>query len=180
MKTSNRITVVGSIDEAYGLVEDVSRWPAIDQAVGDVKILRIDGRAKMVELSTRGGSLPVKITCVQLADPVERRVIFRYVDGLMKGVVSEWTFSEVKLNHKGLVQVSVTNDFSGVSAMRAYIVNRLFSNKRTEMLLERLKEIVEAGFLAKVLLLGEDFFNEKMDWSAAAMLENESVVVKVY
>jgi ribosome-associated toxin RatA of RatAB toxin-antitoxin module len=179
MKTNNMIVVVGSIKEAYGLVDNVTRWPEIVEDVGDVKVLGMDCDKKIVEISPRGKSRRGMVF-VQESDPVEKRIRFRYISGIMKGVKTEWTFCEVKLNKKGLVEVGVKHDFNGVSRARAMLIDKFYLRQRTELMLARLKEIVEAGFLTKVLLLGEDFFNERMDWSSLDMLEDQPVVVKVY
>jgi ribosome-associated toxin RatA of RatAB toxin-antitoxin module len=180
MKTTKMIAVVGSIDEAYGLVENVTRWPEIVEDIGDVKVLGMDGHNKIVEMSTRGKGLRFKMTFVQDPDPTAKRIRFKYTRGIMKGVKAEWTFCEVKLNKKGLVQIDVTNDFGNVSRVRAMLLDRFFVRRRTDLMLARLKEIVEAGFMTKVLLLGEDFFNERMDWSSVGTPEDQPVFVKVY
>ena len=179
MKTDSMVVVVGAIEEAYGLVDNVTRWPEIVEDVGDVKVLGMDGRNKIVEISTRGKSRR-SMVFVQESDPVERRILFKYTSGIMKGLKTEWTFCEVKLNKKGLVEVGVKHDFEGVSRARAMLIDKFYLRRRTDLMLARLKEIVEAGFLTKVLLLGEDFFNERMDWSSLDMLDDQPVVVKVY
>ncbi len=180
MKTTNVLVVVGSLDEAYGLVENVTRWPEIVEDVGDVKVLAMDGQKKTVEISTRGKKRHAKMTFVQESDPVAKRVRFSYTSGILKGVTAEWTFCEMKLEKKGLVEVNVSHEFEGVSRARAMLVNKFIISKRTELMLARLKQIVEAGFLTKVLLLGEDFFNENTDWASLSMIDDQPVVVKVY
>ena len=178
MKTNSRTTIIGSLEDVYRLVEDVGRWPEIAESVGDVKILSMEGREKTVEMAARGGILSLTMTCVQETAPSERLILFRYTKGLMKGVEAEWTFSECQLR-KNLVLVNVAHDFKNVSPVRAYILSRFFLQSQTELMLKRLKEIVEAGFMAKVLLFGADFA-EQMDWSSDAMLESQPVMVKVY
>jgi ribosome-associated toxin RatA of RatAB toxin-antitoxin module len=173
MKTQNKITVIGSFEEVYGLVEAVGSWPEIVEDVGDVKVLGMEARKKIVEVSTRGGVLPFKMTSVQESLPAERRLLFSHIKGVMKGVEVEWTFDEARLKKKGLVLVNVTHDFKNISPARAYILNRFFIQKRTETMLLRLKEVVEAGFLARVLL-------EDTDWVSGTMFENELVTVTVY
>jgi ribosome-associated toxin RatA of RatAB toxin-antitoxin module len=179
MKTKHGKAVIGSFKEVYGLVEEVGRWPEIVENVGDVKVLGMEARKKVVEMATRGGMLPLKMTALQESLPAERRILFSHIKGVMKGVEVEWTFNEVRLKDKGLVLVNVTHDFKNMSSARAYFLNRFFIQKRTETMLVRLKEVVEAGFLAKVLLLGGDF-SEETDWTSGTLFENELVTVKVY
>ena len=178
MKTQNKIAVVGSLEEVFGLIEEVGRWPEIVEDVGDVKVLGMEARKKVVEMATRGGVLPLKMTILQESFPAERRIIFSHIKGVMKGVEAEWSFGEVRLKNKGLVHVSVTHDFKNISSTRAYVLNRFFIQKRTEKMLLRLKEMVEAGYLAKVLL-GWDFSEEK-DWTSGTLFENELITVKVF
>lgn len=178
MKTQNTIAVIGSFEEVYGLIEAVERWPEIVEDVGDVKVLGMEARKKVVEIATRGGVLHLKMTALQETFPAERRVHFSHIKGVMKGVEVEWTLGDVRLKNKGLVHVNVTHDFKNISSVRAYVLNRLFIQKRTEKMLVRLKEIVEAGYLAKVLL-GLDF-SEETEWTSGALFENELITVKVY
>ena len=178
MKTQNTVAVIGSLEEVYGLIEGVEHWPEIVEDVGDVKVLGMDARKKVVEISTRGGVLHLKMIALQESFPVERRVTFNHIKGVMKGVVVEWTLGEVRLKNKSLMHVNVTHDFKNISSARAYVLNRFFIQKRTEKMLVRLKEIVEAGYLAKVLL-GLDFTQET-EWTAGTLFENELITVKVY
>ena len=176
MKIRHSKTVIGSFEEVYGLINDVGRWPEIVEHVGDVKVLGMEARKMVVEMATRGGMLPFRMTALQESLPAERRIVFSHVKGPMKGVEVEWTFDHVVLKHKGLVLVSVTHDLKNVSSARAYLLNRYFIQNRTETMLVRLKEVVEAGFLAKVLLMGGDF-SEDTDWTSGSLFEGDLATV---
>jgi len=176
MKIKHTKTVIGSFEEVYGLINDVGRWPEIVEHIGDVKVLGMESRKLVVEMATRGGVLPFKMTALQESLPGERRIIFSHVKGVMKGVEVEWTFDHVSLKNKGLVLVSVIHDFRNISSARTYILNRYFIQGRTETMLVRLKEVVEAGFLAKVLLMGGDF-SEDTDWTSGSLFEGDLATV---
>ncbi len=145
MQTENFIDIHGPIERVYELAAEVTRWPEILPHYRCVKLIRKDGRRRVVEMAAHRDGIPVRWTAVQELVPEERRILFTHIKGPTKGMEVEWTMMETP---GGAVHVKIWHGFEPPWPLvgpfiAKYIVGWFFVHNIAGKTLATIKRIVE-------------------------------------
>jgi len=89
-ETENRIVIRGDPDRVFALAAAVEQWPEFLPHYRFVRVLAEEEDARIVEMAARRGVIPVRWISRQWRDPATRRIRFRHVGGLSRGMAVEW------------------------------------------------------------------------------------------
>ena len=81
-------------DAVFPLVADIARWPEHLPHYLYVRILSRSGSETVAAMSARRGLIPVFWGAVQSVDRSARRIRFRHVRGITRGMEVLWTLDE--------------------------------------------------------------------------------------
>src|SRR5438105_8240441 len=112
MNTQNRIVIRADVEKVFDLAARVEDWGELLPHYRYVKLLRRQGNRKWVRMSARRDFIPVTWTAIQIVEPAKsskaRRITFRHIRGLVRGMEVEWSFREGTRN--GDVLVTITHN----------------------------------------------------------------------
>lgn len=89
-ETENQIVIRGDADRVFELAAAVERWPEFLPHYRWVRVLRDEGESRVVAMAARRDLIPVRWVARQWRDPAARRIRFRHVGGLSRGMDVEW------------------------------------------------------------------------------------------
>lgn len=144
MKTMNSIHMQARLEDAFRLAAEVERWPYLLPHYRWVRTLSRSNGELLVEMAARRGWIPVKWTSLQECDEKARRIWYRHVGGVTKGMWVEWSFTPVD----GGVDVSILHDLTLTrpiigSWLGKWIVGRLFVEPIAEQTLRHVRALAE-------------------------------------
>ncbi len=150
VQTSHQAQIHADPDLIFRLAGEVEFWPAILPWYHDVRILRRQGQKRLVYMATGGAAVPLSWTAIQWLDPAARRIAFRHVKGLTRGLEVEW---QIVPRPDGSVDVNVEHrldrSWTLVGRLAAErVVWPLFVEAIAGRTLRRIKEIAEGGSLS--------------------------------
>ena len=90
METTTRRQMQADPDVVFGLAAAVERWPEILPHYRWVRVLRAEPDAKLVEMAASRDGIPVRWRAIQQLEPSERRIKFRHVGGITRGMEVAW------------------------------------------------------------------------------------------
>src|SRR5919108_3612250 len=93
MEMTTRIQMRGDRDAIFALAAAVEEWPRILPHSRWVRLLRDEGRRRVVEMAASRDGIPVRWTAIQELDLAERRIRFRHVRGITSGMEVAWTLT---------------------------------------------------------------------------------------
>jgi ribosome-associated toxin RatA of RatAB toxin-antitoxin module len=93
MEMTTRIQMRADRDTIFGLAATVEAWPQILPHYRWVRLLRDEGRRRMVEMAASRDGIPVRWMAIQELDLAERRIRFRHVKGITRGMEVAWTLT---------------------------------------------------------------------------------------
>jgi ribosome-associated toxin RatA of RatAB toxin-antitoxin module len=109
LETLNEITIAASPDLVYRLAEDVARWPEILPHYRYVRVLEQEPDRRRVKMAAFRDFIPVSWTSIQELDPVHRRITYRHVGGITKGMDVIW---QIEPDGKG-TRVTISHELPG-------------------------------------------------------------------
>jgi ribosome-associated toxin RatA of RatAB toxin-antitoxin module len=109
MHVENAIVIEAGPDIIFRLAAEVERWPAILPHYRRVRVLKRQGERKLLEMAAQRDGLPVSWTSIQEPRPAERRILFRHVSGITRGMAVEWRLEPLGPRR---TRVSIGHDFS--------------------------------------------------------------------
>jgi ribosome-associated toxin RatA of RatAB toxin-antitoxin module len=142
----NSIVIEASPDIIFRLAAAVERWPQILPHYRRVRVLEQRGQQKLVKMAAQRDGLPVCWTSIQEPRPAERRILFRHVGGITRGMAVEWRLEPLG---DGRTRVSIGHDFTpgwpliGGRVARL-VIGELFVRNIAGKTLRRIKELAEA------------------------------------
>ena len=102
-------TWIGAPPEAvYPLVVDLARWPERLPHYRYVRVLSRDRMETLAAMSARRGIIPVFWHAIQTPEPSSRRVHFRHVRGITRGMEVVWTLEP----ERGGTRASIRHDLT--------------------------------------------------------------------
>lgn len=107
MHTENHITIDAPAARIYDLAARIERWPEMLPHYRWVTIRRDEGAWRLVEMAATRDGFPVKWVSIQQLDPERRRIRFRHVRGISRGMAVEWRIEPAQ----GGMLVSISHDF---------------------------------------------------------------------
>ena len=144
METTNEITIGAPAETVFELAAATERWPEILPHYRWVRRLRGDDRRKLVEMAAWRDFYPVRWVAVQENLPEERRITFRHVRGVSRGMRVEWRLTETPAG----TQVRIWHEFHSnlplIGEFFAHrIVGQLFVGNIAGKTLRRIKQLAE-------------------------------------
>ena len=146
MRLENSILVDAPADIIFRLAADVVRWPEILPHYRFVRVLGWRGSQTLVKMAARRDGIPVSWTSILEPRPAERRILFRHVRGVTRGMEVEW---RLESQPEGSTRVSIRHDFEPgwplVGGRVAHlIIGEFFVRNIAGKTLRRIKELAEA------------------------------------
>jgi ribosome-associated toxin RatA of RatAB toxin-antitoxin module len=93
MEMTTRVKMLADRDTIFELAAAVEEWPRILPHYRWVRLLRNEGRRRVVEMAASRDGIPVRWTAVQELDLAERRITFRHIKGITRGMEVAWTLT---------------------------------------------------------------------------------------
>jgi hypothetical protein len=140
----------------FNLVAEVELWPALFHHIRSARVIRRNGRQRLVTVKARWHGLPLGYAAIQTIDDDAFVMTIRHVSLLTRGSVATWsvraadevepgTSSAVELHLEQNVLVPVP--FVGGMLAHGFIGGRVARDLGLQMA-HRLREIAEGGSLA--------------------------------
>ena len=139
----------------FTLLAEVELWPALFPHVRSARVLRRDGRRRLIVVRARWRGLPLGYTAVQTVDAPQGRMTIRHLSRLTRGSVAVWDVrpapdpgaptDDVELSvHQ---QVVVPIPLVGSLLAHCFVGGRV-ARDLGQAMLERVKQVAEGGSLA--------------------------------
>jgi ribosome-associated toxin RatA of RatAB toxin-antitoxin module len=145
MEMSTREMMRADPDVIFRLAADVEAWPDILPHYRRVRVLRERGPRRLVEMAAHRDGFPVRWLAIQELHPGERRITFRHVQGITRGMEVAWTLTPTDEG----VQVEIWHAFSPPwplipDALIHVVIGELFVENIAGKTLRCIREIAEA------------------------------------
>jgi ribosome-associated toxin RatA of RatAB toxin-antitoxin module len=146
METTNEIQINAPAVVVFALAADTERWPQILPHYRRVRRLRGTDDHKIVEMAAWRDFYPVRWVAMQHNFPEERRITFRHVRGISRGMDVEWRLTptpegtHVRIWHEFHSSIPIIGE---LFARR--IVGQLFVSNIAGKTLRQIKELAERG-----------------------------------
>lgn len=146
METENHIVIHAPAERIYRLAAYIEKWPEILPHYRWVTLFRDDGLERLAEMAATRDGLPVKWTSIETLDPVNRRIRFRHVRGITRGMDVEWIIDQGTSG----TDVRIVHVFNPPwprplgPLIARYVVGGLFVHNIANKTLRRIKELAEA------------------------------------
>jgi hypothetical protein len=145
---SNRATV-------FNLVAEVELWPALFRHIRSARVLRRDGRRRLIAVSAIWRGFPFGYTAIQTVEPDEGWTEIRHISRLTRGSVATWGVRPVASSDAPgeavdvFLHQQVIVPVPGVGGLlaRRFVGGRVARDLGQSML-DRLKEVAEGGSLS--------------------------------
>jgi ribosome-associated toxin RatA of RatAB toxin-antitoxin module len=89
MHLENTIEIQAAPDIIFRLAADIARWPELLPHYRWVRVLEQQGERKLVQMAAHRDGFPVRWTSIQEPRPEERRILFRHVGGITRGMAGD-------------------------------------------------------------------------------------------
>jgi uncharacterized membrane protein len=150
VRTENRIQIDAPPDQIFRLAAEVEFWPALLPHYRYVRVLRRATDRRLVEMGASRDGIPVSWTSIQWLERERRRITFRHVKGVTRGMVVEWLIEpgvegpvEVRIAHALRLRWPILGNWAADRVIGPYFVHDIAGKT-----LRRIKEIAEGGSLA--------------------------------
>lgn len=149
MQTTNEIDILGNSDRiqtrVYQLAANIEDWPRILPHYRYIRVTEESDRHKAADFGASRDGIPVTWKARQELYPEERRITFRHIGGVTKGMWVEWRLESID----GGVHVVIDHELSYPMPILGplfarYIVGGLFVENIAGKTLRCFKAIVEA------------------------------------
>ena len=146
--TENEIAIKAPPSHVFALAANVAAWPAILPHYRYVRTLRepsaTDHRGAVVLMAARRSGIPVRWIAEQDLVPSARRVGYRHVGGITRGMLVEWRIEAAGAGSR----VTISHDLRGLRrwlrpAPTSWIVGRLFVMHIADRTLQGIKRQAE-------------------------------------
>jgi ribosome-associated toxin RatA of RatAB toxin-antitoxin module len=95
-QTANEVIIQGDPDRIYQLAAAVEEWPTFLPHYRWVRVHGREGNRRTVEMAAWRTGLPVRWVSHQWLWPEERRITFRHIGGLTRGMEVEWRIEPIE------------------------------------------------------------------------------------
>jgi ribosome-associated toxin RatA of RatAB toxin-antitoxin module len=145
MECTNVIEIVGPIERIFELGANIQDWPRILPHYRYVRIEESGADFKVASMGATRDGFPVSWRARQELVPDDRRILFRHIGGVTRGMDVEWRLETID----GVVRVTIFHALTYPvpvlgPLLAEYIVGRLFVSNIAGKTLRCIKQIVEA------------------------------------
>lgn len=145
MEMTTRELMQADPDVVFRLAAAVEEWPTILPHYRSVRVLRERGPSRLVEMAATRDGFPVRWTAIQVVHWPQRRITFRHVKGITRGMEVAWTLTPGEDGLDVEIWHAFTPDWPLVSdAAISYVIGELFVENIAAKTLRRIKELAEA------------------------------------
>lgn len=140
-------TWIGASPEVvYPLVVDLDRWPERLPHYRYVRVLRRSQTEILAAMSARRGIIPVFWHVIQTPDPSTRRIHFRHVRGVTRGMRVVWTLEPERGGTRASIRHDLTLSWPFLGRWFAeHVIARAFIEPIAGRTLARFKALAEAA-----------------------------------
>jgi hypothetical protein len=139
----------------FRLLADIELWPAFIPHVRSARVVRRDGRRRLVKVRASWHGIPIGWTAIETVDEVYCWMALRHVSRLTGGSVATWSVGpEQRLEDSRIAvdvtveqQVTVPLPFIGGLVARRF-VGGMVARELGQAILDRVKWVAEGGSLA--------------------------------
>lgn len=107
MRTRHEALIHASWEAILALASDVERWPSLHPAYRWCRVLERTEAGVLFEMGGRIRGWPARWRAYRERFPGERRVVFRHVGGITRGMVVEW---RLQPEAGGATRVQIVHD----------------------------------------------------------------------
>lgn len=170
MKTSNRIVMSGNFNSIYSRAADIAQWPdllphyryvnVLEQGPSVGMLSALAGEFEMrqivsarpetpyaiAEMAARHLGYPLWWKTIQIVLPDEKRIVFRHIGGITKGMDVEWTFAPLDVGDSWCVTIHhrFTPSWPWPGRWIAeHIIGQIFVKQVADKTLQRMKFLAE-------------------------------------
>ena len=165
MNTSNRIEIQSTFEPLFNRAADIARWP---QFLPHYRYVRIEQSSEVqgptsnvinekpwtdsyivAEMAARHYGVPLWWRTIQIPLPQERRIVFKHIGGITKGMDVQWVFTPCDSNENKW-RVEIHHQFAPAWPVPGlwfadHVIGNGFVKQVAAKTLQRLKETVEGG-----------------------------------
>ena len=149
MFTTNRIELVGDPDRIcdliYSMAAKIEEWPRILPHYRYLRIVERAGNSTVADFGATRDGIPVRWRAVQELFPEERRITFRHIRGVTRGMWVEWRIEPTEGGALVTIDHELTYSLPVLGPIFArYVVGDLFVHNIASKTLRRMKSLAEA------------------------------------
>ena len=145
MQTTNSIVIRGDVDRIYDLTANIQDWPEL---LPHYRYVRVEEQSELHKIAAMGASrngFPVRWRCRQELVPEDRRILFKHIGGITRGMEVEWRLEPGPEGVKVTIFHELRYAVPLLGPMFAeYIVGRLFVHNIAGKTLKCIQKKVEA------------------------------------
>ena len=146
MRSETSIWIDASPDEVFPLVADLPRWPERLPHYRYVRVLSHNHDETLAAMSARRGPIPIFWHAVQTPDPATRRIVFRHVRGITRGMEVLWTLEPERGGTRARILHDLDLRWPWIGPWFAeHVIARGFIHPIASRTLARFKAIAEAS-----------------------------------
>jgi ribosome-associated toxin RatA of RatAB toxin-antitoxin module len=143
--TTNALQIAAPPQTIYALASQTERWPELLPHYRSVRVLEVEGNARIVEMAAWRDWIPIRWVARQTNDPERPHIAFRHLAGWTRGMDVEWRFEPtaegtlVTIEHRLAFRFPVANSWLGERVVGDFFVRYVAAKT-----LRRMKELAEA------------------------------------
>jgi ribosome-associated toxin RatA of RatAB toxin-antitoxin module len=146
MRSEISIWINAAPDTVFPLVADLPRWPERLPHYRYVRVLRRAETETLAAMSARRGPIPVFWHALQRPDSASRRISFRHVRGITRGMEVLWTLEPERGGTRARILHELDLRWPWIGPWFAeHVIARAFIQPIASRTLARFKEIAEAA-----------------------------------
>ena len=146
MRSEISIWIDASPDAVFPLVADLPRWPERLPHYRYVRILSHSNGETLAAMSARRGPIPVFWHAVQTPDRAARRIRFRHVRGITRGMDVVWTLDPERGGTRARILHDLDLRWPWIGSWVAeHVIGRGFIHPIASRTLARFKAIAETA-----------------------------------
>lgn len=144
--TANEIWIGASPRTVYRLAEAVERWPELLPHYRYVRLLRREGRSRVVKMAASRSGVPISWTSVLTPLPVQNRIRFQHIGGITRGMEVEWRLRRERGGTRVVIEHRLRLPWPpGFRQVGEWVVGELFIKNVAGKTLRRVKQLAERG-----------------------------------
>ncbi len=144
MRQADETWINASPKAVYALAEAVERWPELLPHYRYVRCIKTDGDVRTVQMSASRSGIPVRWTSLLYPLPRQRKVRFKHIRGVTRGMDVEWRLTR----ERGGTRVRIEHELRLrwpplVRSIGEVVIGRVFIHNIAGKTLKHIKQLAE-------------------------------------